>query len=58
MQFIIDRFKEPSSWAGIALLINTLAPLVGLPAGIGEIVTNVGTALAAAAAFFIKEKQA
>lgn len=58
MGFLAQRFKEPSSWAGIALLINTIGPMVGLPPGVGEIVTTVGTALAAAVAFFLKEKSA
>lgn len=58
MGYLADRFKEPSSWAGIALLINTIGPLIGMPPGTGEIVTTVGTALAAAAAFFLHEKSA
>lgn len=56
MAFLANRFKEPSSWAGIALLINTLGPLAGLPPGVGEVVTSVGTALAGALAFILHEK--
>lgn len=53
---IISRFKEPSSWAGIAVLINILGPAVGIPPGGAELIVQAGAALAAVLAFFVAEK--
>lgn len=58
MQKIIDRLKEPSSWAGIAVLINLLAPTVGIPPGLGELIANAGASVAALAAVLLAEKPA
>lgn len=58
MQKLADRFKEPSSWAGIAVLINLLAPAVGIPVGLGELIVNAGASVAALAAVFLAEKPA
>lgn len=58
MTAIVERFKEPSSWAGIAVLLNVFGPLIGLPPGAGEALITAGSAIAAAAAFFLKEKSA
>jgi len=55
MKYWIERFREPSSWAGIAILINVLSPLIGAPPGLGESVVQLGTAAAAFAAVFLKE---
>lgn len=53
----IARFKEPSSWAGIAVLINVLGPLVGLPPGGADVLVQAGAGVAAAVAFFMAEKK-
>lgn len=55
MTKILDRFKEPSSWAGIAVLISVAGNLVGIPAGAGELIVNAGSSVCALAAFFLKE---
>lgn len=55
MKYLIERFKEPSSWAGIALLINIVSPLVGIPPGTGEALVQLGTAACAFGAVFLSE---
>jgi hypothetical protein len=55
MKYFLERFKEPSSWAGIAVLINVLAPLAGIPPGLGDALVQLGTAAAAFGAVFLKE---
>ena len=54
---IAQRFKEPSSWAGIAVLINVFGSFIGLPPGSAEVLINAGAGIAAAAAFLMKEKK-
>lgn len=56
MKFI-DRFKEPSSWAGIGVLLSMFFPVVGLSNTAAQAVVNAGAALCGAAAIIIKEKQ-
>ena len=56
MAQILNRFKEPSSWAGIAVLISVAGNLVGIPAGAGELIVNAGSSVCALAAFFMTEK--
>lgn len=56
MKAFLQRMKEPSSWAGIAVLINVLAPAIGIPPGLGELVANAGAAVAALAAVMLAEK--
>ena len=58
MKTLVERMKEPSSWAGIAVLINVLAPVIGIPPGLGELVANAGAAMAALAAVLMAEKPA
>ena len=58
MEKFAHRLKEPSSWAGIAVLINLLAPAVGIPIGTGELIVNAGASVAALAAVFLAEKPA
>jgi len=55
VKYFIERFKEPSSWAGIALLINIVSPLVGIPPGTGEALVQLGTAACAFGAVFLSE---
>lgn len=58
MQNILARLKEPSSWAGIAVLINVIAPTLGIPPGVGELIANAGASVAALAAVLLAEKPA
>lgn len=53
MMKIINRLKEPSSWAGIASLVV----LFGVPASTAQTVVQAVGAVAAAAAIFLPEKE-
>ena len=57
MKAIFERFKEPSSWAGIAVLLNVFCAAIGLPVGASDVIVQAGTGIAAAAAFFLAEKK-
>jgi hypothetical protein len=35
MRNVIERAKEPSTWAGLGVLVETIAPAVGLAPGYG-----------------------
>lgn len=48
---IINRIREPSTWAGVSLLLT----LFGVPPGIPEAVGQVLSGVAAAAAVFMSE---
>jgi hypothetical protein len=54
MNYFLNRIKEPSSWAGIAML----ATLFGVPANSAQIVIQAVSAVAAAVAIFVPEKAA
>jgi hypothetical protein len=54
----VNRFKEPSSWAGIGVLLSMLFPFVGLSGDAATAVVQAGTALCGAAAIILKEKSA
>jgi hypothetical protein len=56
MKSIALRFKEPSSWAGVAVVVSVIAPLVGLPSAVGEAVVAVGIAVAGLLAVVLPEK--
>lgn len=58
MKQVIQRLKEPSSWAGIAVLINVFGSVIGLPLGAAEVIVQAGSGVAAALAFFMAEKNA
>jgi hypothetical protein len=49
MEFL-NRFKEPSTWAGIAVLAQLVAPQLGLHGDVGGAATQIGAAIAAVAA--------
>lgn len=53
MKAIVQRFKEPSSWAGLAVLWGVFGAQY-IPF---EIVAQLGAAVCAAAAFFMSEKK-
>lgn len=53
---ILQRFKEPSSWAGIAVLLSIASPHIGISIeGINAII-NAGAAICGAAAIILREK--
>lgn len=54
MAGLLDRFKEPSSWAGIGVLLGLFGVHIA-PEGMTAIVTAI-TGLCGLAAFFLKEK--
>jgi len=54
MQWILDRLKEPSTWAGVAAACATIGHAIpGVP---GQVVTWVGSSLAALLAIVVPEK--
>jgi len=53
MSYILKRFKEPSTYSGIAALLVGLG--VALPAGIVEAVTYFGVGLAGLASILLPE---
>ncbi|MFZ6748035.1 hypothetical protein [Undibacterium sp. Ren11W] len=53
MKFWANRFKEPSSWAGIAMLASAV---FGVPVNTTQVVVNTVTAVCGAVAFFAPEK--
>jgi hypothetical protein len=57
MEFL-NRFKEPSTWAGIAVLAQILAPQLGLHGDVSGAVTQIGAAAAAVAAVIRAEQSA
>ena len=48
----IQRFKEPSTWAGLGILLT----MAGMPPGTFELLQQVGMGLAGLAAVFLSEK--
>lgn len=52
----LNRFKEPSSWAGISVLLSFVFPFIGLTGTAVSAVTVAGSAIAAALAIILKEK--
>ena len=50
MSYLIERFKEPSSWAGI----SAVALAFGVSAGEVNVIVQAGAALAGLASFFLK----
>lgn len=51
MKTIIQRFREPSTWAGVSVLLA----LFGVNVEQAQAVAQVGAALAGAAAVFMRE---
>jgi hypothetical protein len=52
---IVDRFREPSTWAGLAALIGLFG--VNVPSETVHAVSDVGMALAGLAAVFLPERK-
>lgn len=56
MRKLAQRFKEPSSWAGIAALLSILAPVLHLPVGSVDLLVQVGAGVAGLAAIALPER--
>lgn len=54
MQFIFNRLREPSTWAGIASLVAAFG--FGVPPGTVEAVAQVGAGIAGLGAIFLRER--
>jgi hypothetical protein len=52
----LARLKEPSTWAGLAVLAQLAAPKLGLHGDVGGAVTQIGTAAAAVIAVIRAEQ--
>lgn len=53
MNFSLKRLKEPSTWAGLAVLLSLFGVVV--PPGTSEAVAQVGAGIAALVAVFRRE---
>lgn len=54
MKYLFDRFKEPSSWAGFAMIATAC---FGVPVTTAEAVVRAGSALFGAVAVLVPEKK-
>lgn len=54
MHNIVDRFKEPSSWAGIGVILSLFAPYLGLGTEAVTAIVQAGAAICGAAAVIMK----
>lgn len=50
---LVDRFKEPSSWAALAAGLGTIG--LSLPGGLVQAISLVGAGVCCAFGFFMKE---
>lgn len=55
MLAILERFKEPSSWAGLAALLSSLG--IQLPDGVAENAAFILAGVSGLLAVFLKEKK-
>jgi len=56
MQYLIARFKEPSTYAGLAAILTAFG--VGLAPEYWEAISSVGVGLAGLAAILLREREA
>ena len=56
MQYIVNRLKEPSTYAGLAAILAAFG--VSIDPGLLQAAVAVATALAGLASVFVAEKQA
>ncbi len=54
MKYIVDRLKEPSSWAGLGAILAVVG--VNLDGQLLQAVAGLGAAIAGLLSFFIVEK--
>jgi hypothetical protein len=52
MQVFLNRFREPSTWAGISALLVVF----GIPPGTVDVLVQLGIAIAGAGAVFLPER--
>lgn len=52
MQFIINRLKEPSTWAGV----SALGVLAGIPPGTLDLIAQVGIGAAGLLSIVLKDR--
>ena len=57
MKEIAKRFKEPSSWAGISMLLTLAAPHIGLTAEAAQAVVHAGVGVAGLLAVVLPESK-
>jgi hypothetical protein len=50
---LIDRFKEPSSWAGIGVLLSTIG--VNVPSGLVQAISLLGAGACVLLSVLLKE---
>lgn len=55
MKAFVARFKEPSTWAGLAVLAQLAASVFGIHGDVSGAVTQIGTAVAAVVAVVAAE---
>lgn len=53
---LLDKFREPSSWAGVAILLSAFG--VSISGEQWTAIVNLGIAVAGAGAIFLPEKGA
>lgn len=53
MKFLIERFLEPSSWAGVGMIVNACETIQAT----GFTQTSIGLLLTGLVAFFMPEKK-
>ncbi len=56
IDYILDRLREPSTYAGLAGVLAALH--VNLDPGLWQVMVDAGVALAGIAAFFVQEGEA
>lgn len=57
MKEIAKRFKEPSSWAGIAVILGFIAPQFNISIEVIDSVIQVGSAVAGVLAIALPENK-
>ena len=53
---LFDRLKEPSSWAGIGVLLQVILPAFGMTTEAAQAIAAAGSAVCGALAIVLKEK--
>lgn len=54
MNFIFNRLREPSTWAGLASMAVAFG--IGIPPGTIEAVAQIGAGIAGLGAVFLRER--
>lgn len=56
MRLMAERFKEPSSWAGIGVLLSLFAPYLGIGGEAITAIVQAGAAVCGAAVVIMKDR--